>query len=97
MHGVVVGLMLMEDEKGVDSKVVLSRPGLDGRPLYTLTAEVQHRIGDYFNRYKQHEPNAFSRVPGWGSIAAGLAHVTKTHAFFRECRRRAGSPCDMAR
>src|SRR5688500_9641189 len=95
VRGVVVGLMLMEDEKGVDSKVVLSRPGLDGRPLYALTAEVQHRIGDYFNRYKQHEPNAFSKVPGWGSIAAGRAHVTKTHAFFRECRGRAGAPCNV--
>ena len=95
VRGVVVGLMLMEDEKGVDSKVVLSRPGLDGRPLYALTAEVQHRIGDYFNRYKQHEPNAFSNVPGWGSIAAGRAHVTKTHAFFRECRGRAGAPCHV--
>ena len=96
VRGVVVGLMLMEDEKGVDSKVVLSRPGVDGRPLYALTAEVQDRIGDYFNRYKQHEPNAFSRVPGWGSIAAGLAHVTKTHAFFRQCQGRAGAPCSLA-
>ena len=95
VRGVIVGLMLMEDEKGVDSKVVLSRPGRDGHPLHALTPAVQRRIGDYFNRYKQHEPNAFSRVPGWGSIADGLAHVTTTHAFFRQCRGRAAAPCDV--
>ena len=95
VRGVIVGLMLMEDEKGVDSKVVLSRPGRDGRPLHALTPAIQHRIGDYFNRYKQHEPNAFSRVPGWGSIATGLAHVKTTHAFFLKCRGRAARPCDV--
>ncbi len=33
MRGVIVGLMLMEDEKGLDSKVVLSLVDRDGRPL----------------------------------------------------------------
>jgi inorganic pyrophosphatase len=96
VRGVIVGLMFMEDEKGLDSKVVLSSTDRDGRPLHALTAEVQDEIGDYFRKYKQHEPNAFSKVPGWGSIAEGLAHVTTAHAFFRECRSRdAGGPCQV--
>lgn len=84
--GVIVGIMFMEDEKGLDSKVVVSptRPG--GQPRYPLAAADQKRIGDYFANYKQGEPGKFSRVPGWGSIAEGRAHVDATHAFFRECR-----------
>ena len=84
--GVIVGIMFMEDEKGLDSKVVVSatRPG--GQARYPLTAADQKRIGGYFATYKQHEPGRFSRVPGWGSIPEGRAHVDATHAFFRECR-----------
>ena len=97
VRGVIVGLMFMEDEKGLDSKVVLSLAGRDGRPENGLTAAVQQEIGDYFKRYKQHEPGGFSKVPGWGSITEGLAHVTTTHAFFRECRQGSASPCRIAR
>ena len=93
VRGVIVGVMFMEDEKGLDSKVVLSRRDGNGRPLHALTPEVQREIGDYFNRYKQHEPGAFSKVPGWGPAAVGRAYVTTTHAFFRQCRLKAGAAC----
>lgn len=97
VRGVIVGLMFMEDEKGLDSKVVLSRTDRNEQPLQKLTTEIQEEIGSYFKRYKQHEPGKFSKVPGWGSVADGLAHVKTTHAFFRECRERAGSTCQIAR
>ena len=97
VRGVIVGLMFMEDEKGLDSKVVLSIAGADGRPIHALTAGDQKRIGDYFRRYKDHQPGAFSKVPGWGSVAEGLSHVRTTHAFFLRCRSRAGQPCDVSR
>jgi inorganic pyrophosphatase len=93
VRGVIVGLMFMEDEKGLDSKVVTSPVGRGGRPRYALTAAVQREIGDYFQRYKLHEPGAFSRVPGWGTAAEGRAHVATTHAFFRNCRAPASAPC----
>ena len=38
VRGVIVGVMRMEDEKGLDSKVVIARLGPDGRPLHALTA-----------------------------------------------------------
>jgi inorganic pyrophosphatase len=82
VRGVVVGLMYMEDEKGLDSKVVLSIPAPDGQSLHQLTTSDQHRIGEYFKRYKEHERGAFSKVPGWGSVAEGIALVTRTHEFF---------------
>jgi inorganic pyrophosphatase len=85
VRGIPVGLMLMEDEKGLDSKVVLSEPDAAGQPRYKLTASVQREIGDYFRRYKRHDPKAFSRVPGWKSAEDGVALVRLTHAFFRQC------------
>ena len=93
VRGVVVGLMQMTDEKGLDSKVVLSAPGPDGQPLHALTPDDRRTIADYFNRYKQHDAAAFSVVPGWGSVADGRQYVATTHAFFVECRARAGQPC----
>lgn len=97
VRGAIVGLMRMEDEKGLDSKVVLSLVGDDGRPLHALTEDDQRRIGDYFNRYKQHESGKHSEVPGWGTVADGLSFVTTTHAFFTTCRAQAGQACRLAR
>jgi inorganic pyrophosphatase len=83
--GVIVGVMFMEDEKGLDSKVVTSPVEGSGRHRYSLSPADRKRIGGYFARYKRHEPGKFSKVPGWGSPADGLAHVQTAHAFFREC------------
>ena len=96
VRGVIVGLMRMEDEKGLDSKVVVSLTGRDGRPLHSLAPADQQRIGEYFRRYKQHEPGKFSKVSGWGTAAEGLSYVKTTHAFFLQCRNSAGRSCKIA-
>ena len=93
VRGRIVGLMLMEDEKGIDSKVVLSLVDGSGRATHTLTEEEQTRIGDYFDTYKRHDPGGFSDVPGWGSADDGRAHITVTHAFFQQCRATRPAPC----
>ena len=90
VRGAIVGVMLMEDEKGLDSKVVVSPVDAGGKPRYALTTADRNRIGSYFARYKRHEPGKFSKVGGWGSASEGLAHVQTTHAFFRECAKIAG-------
>jgi inorganic pyrophosphatase len=97
--GVIVGLMRMDDEKGLDSKVVISRVGADGKPLHQLTDADRKRIADYFNRYKRDDddPKTFATVPGWGTAADGLSFVTITHAFFTDCRDRAGAACHVMR
>ncbi len=92
VRGVIVGLMLMEDEKGYDAKVVISR-ATGGRPDYQLTERDRHEIADYFDRYKLFEVGKFSRVPGWGTIDEGLALVKMTHAFFEECQKVAEPTC----
>ena len=96
VRGVIVGLLRMEDEKGLDSKVVLSPPARDGRPLYELTSRDRDVIAEYFRNYKVGEPGRFSRVPGWGSSEEGSAFVSMTHAFFKECRRVASAACRIA-
>ena len=94
VRGIAVGVMFMEDEKGLDSKVVLSRVDAVGRPLDQLTAAIQKEIGDYFNRYKSQGRGTWSKVPGWGTAEQGLAFVTTTHAFFQQCATRTG-PCSI--
>jgi len=96
VRGIAVGLLFMEDEKGADSKVVLSTVAANGKAVYQLTESVQREVAGYFRRYKKHQPSAFSRVPGWGSAKDGLALFRLTHAFFQQCRQRAGSDCRLA-
>jgi inorganic pyrophosphatase len=91
--GAIVGLLQMEDEKGLDSKVVVTPLTAAGEPAYALTASEQQRIADFFRRYKEHEPGAFSKVAGWGTAADGRAFIAMTRAFFRECRSRAAQAC----
>ena len=90
VRGISVGVMFMEDEKGLDSKVVVSPVDSAGKPRYRLTSADQKRIGDYFAIYKKHEPGKFSKVPGWGTAAEGLAFVLTTHAFYLECAKTVG-------
>ena len=45
VRGVIVGLMHMTDEKGLDSKVVVSPAAENGRPIYPLTTQDRKRIG----------------------------------------------------
>ena len=97
VRGAIVGLLHMTDEKGLDSKVVISMTGPDGRPKHSLVDDDRRRIADYFNRYKRHEPAKFSVVHGWDTAAQGHAFIRTTHAFFRECRREPGSPCSVKR
>jgi len=95
VRGVIVGLLHMDDEKGIDSKVVLSPTDDRGNPRYPLTAREREPIAEYFRKYKRGQPGKFSEVSGWGTIADGRAHVTTTRAFFRTCRSRAGEPCHI--
>ena len=96
VRGVIVGLMHMRDEKGLDSKVVLSRVDQKRQPTHALTATDRQQIADYFNRYKAHQPGAFSEVPGWAAADEGRLFVHVTHAFFLQCRHDANLPCRVS-
>jgi inorganic pyrophosphatase len=96
VRGIAVGVVFMEDEKGLDSKIVLSRVDEAGRPLHPLSKSDQDEIGGYFRRYKQGGAGTFSTVSGFGSAEQGLTLVRTTHAFFRQCAGRTGQPCTLA-
>jgi hypothetical protein len=87
----------MEDETGLDSKIVVSRIGLHGKPLHPLTEKDLERLAGFFNRYKSEDgdPKTFATVTGWGTAADGLAFVRMTHAFFKACAPRAGAACHV--
>ncbi|HKT78689.1 MAG TPA: inorganic diphosphatase [Vicinamibacterales bacterium] len=93
VRGVIVGLFVMEDEKGPDAKVVVSPMDENGHSRDELSSQVRDEIAGYFSRYKEGEPGKFSKVSGWGSVAEGRDHVVTTHAFFLECRNRVGTTC----
>ena len=99
VKGAIVGIMHMEDETGLDSKVVISRVGADGKPTHQLTGADLKRMAEFFNRYKSDDddPKTFATVTGWGTAADGLSFVQITHAFFTDCRERAGASCHVMR
>jgi inorganic pyrophosphatase len=86
VKGAIVAIMHMDDEKGLDSKVILSRVGTDGKPTHELTQADLLRLANFFDRYKREDgdPDTFATVTGWGTAADGLAFVRKTHGFFRQ-------------
>jgi inorganic pyrophosphatase len=90
VEGRIVGVMCMVDEKGPDSKVVVSPLDANGRTLYALDDAERQRIGAFFNIYKKHEAEKgkFSRVTGWGDAAEGLKFVETTAGFFSRGRAR---------
>jgi inorganic pyrophosphatase len=95
VQGVIVGVLRFEDERGADSKVVVSPVDADGRPRFSLSDAERSRMTAFFNAYKRHEPGKFSRVIGWGSADEGLALVRVTHRFYLECRS-ADTACRIA-
>ena len=95
VQGAIVGLMLMEDEKGLDSKVVLSPVDANRRPQHHLTDAQRRHISDYFSRYKGKQAAMFSNVPGWGSIAGALRYVQLANAFCRDCRKATAEACGV--
>lgn len=97
VRGAIAGLLIMEDENGIDSKVVLSPVDADGQPLHRLNASARERIAGFFARYKRHEPDGFSKVSGWGTVEEGRAHVEVAHAFFLRCREPGAGPCRARR
>ncbi len=97
VHGAIVGLMHMADEKGIDSKVVLSLVSSNGALRHPLRSEDRSRIGEFFQRYKLHEVGKFSKVPGWDSVERGQQFVRMTHQFFLDCRNSHGAVCRVTR
>jgi len=77
-----VGVMLMEDEKGPDEKI-LAVPVDELHPYYNNIASYKdvrevllQQIEHFFTHYKDLEPNKWVRVNGWGDAEQARAMIT---------------------
>ena len=93
VRGLALAIMHMEDEKGLDSKIVVSPVDGYGRATQPVRPADQRRMTEFFNRYKQHEPGKFSRVTGWGGLGEARAFLNQTHAFYAECGKHRAGDC----
>lgn len=85
-----VGVLLMEDDGGVDSKVVavphekIDNGYVDIRDLNDLQQSLRNQIQHFFEHYKDLEPGKWVKVKGWADaarareiIGADLARAAK--------------------
>ncbi len=78
-----VGVLLMEDEAGMDAKVV-AVPAPKIKPVYNDVQDVRDlpdfllgQIKHFFEHYKDLEPNKWVKVTGWGDRAQAHREITE--------------------
>lgn len=70
-----VGVLLMEDDGGVDSKIVavphekIDNGYLDIRDVNDLQQSLRNQIQHFFEHYKDLEPGKWVKVKGWDNAA----------------------------
>ena len=83
-----VGVLLMEDEAGMDAKV-LAVPVTEIKPVYDhvdgpedLPKFLLDQIRHFFEHYKDLEPGKWVKVTGWGDAAAARKEVMDSIASY---------------
>lgn len=83
INAVPVGLLEMEDESGVDAKVI-AVPGEKSDPFWgaikdvgEIPAPVKEKIKHFFEHYKELEPGKWVKVRDWKDKSAALEEVRK--------------------
>ena len=84
-----IGLLVMEDEEGLDNKVVAVPPAKVD-PLYAgvesvaqLPEIINQRINHFFERYKDLEKGKWVKVKQWQERAAALQEVEAAVSAFK--------------
>lgn len=81
-----VGVLLMEDESGVDAKIVavpqakLAAGYEDVQEVTDLPASLRDQIRHFFEHYKDLEPGKWVKVTGWESAEHARAIISKDAA-----------------
>jgi inorganic pyrophosphatase len=85
VRGHVVGIMHMTDEKGSDSKVVVSAES-DAATRRALFERAKPGVAAFFNRYKADDDDAESHacVSGWGGVEEARRYVDAAVRAFQE-------------
>ncbi len=78
-----IGMLEMEDEAGVDAKVI-AVPPLKVDPFFgkyqtieEVEDSIKERIMHFFNHYKELEKNKWVKVTGWKGKGAAIEEVRK--------------------
>lgn len=75
MRVVPVGVLMMEDDAGIDEKII-AVPHTKLYPYHDNVTDIDHirpilreKIAHFFAHYKDLEPNKWSEIKGWGNAA----------------------------
>lgn len=78
-----IGMIFMEDEAGVDNKIVaVPKTKIDPRfeaikDVDDLPEHQKKEIQNFFETYKLLEPGKFVKITGWGSLSEAKKNVEK--------------------
>ena len=91
-----IGFMIMEDEKGLDEKV-LAVPTHDPRfseykTLRDVPEHLLREIAHFFGTYKALEKKKWAKVGGWKGTEDTLQLIEDTHASYLKAKRVATKP-----
>lgn len=99
IKGHVIGMLEMEDEEGVDTKI-LAVPDKKVDPIYGLWESIddvpQHikdRIKHFFDHYKDLEPGKFVKTHDFKSRAEAEKEVTESFVSEEDCDCCCGGEC----
>ncbi|MDD4358211.1 MAG: inorganic diphosphatase [Candidatus Pacebacteria bacterium] len=86
----IIGMLIMEDEKGIDNKVV-AVPAAKINPCYAhiddifqLTEHDRNCIKEFFEIYKRMEPNKWVKVKEFVGAEEAIKEVEKTISNFNK-------------
>lgn len=99
IKGHVIGMLEMEDEEGVDTKI-LAVPDKKVDPIYGLWESIDDvpkhitdRIKHFFDHYKDLEPGKFVKTHDFKSRAEAEKEVTESFVSEKDCDCCCGGEC----
>lgn len=81
-----IGIMMMKDEEGVDSKVIavpvekVDPEFASVKDVSDLSESVKKKIGHFFSYYKSIEPGKWVEITGWRDADAAKEEISKAIA-----------------
>lgn len=86
-----VALLRMEDEEGVDDKVIgvpVKDPRFDEiQDLKDLPKHVKRELVHFFERVEELEPNKWTKFKGWGNQKAAKKIINRAIKLYKRCLR----------